>query len=343
MSTSILITEDISEPIDEGAKKLAFQFAKFTDAGSNTIYCRFPNKNIHNIKYLPKNKFFFSFAFFKNLRRANPQFIIYVPASSTTLMSFIRFKMISNACRSAKMIMVSIQSRKLNYITKGLISTFLKPDNIFALSDKEALYYEKLSLKSFTSSVGVDINKYKPIPANSKSKLRQKLGLPLDDKIILHVGHIKKGRNLEMLKILLNEGYKLVVIGSTRFKSDIKYKHRLETMGYIFYNNYIENIEEFYQAADIYIFPVFSFNEAIEFPLSVLEAMSCNLPIITTRFGGIQDTFNESECFKYFSNETELVEKLHLLSGMKMCHNREIIRKNYSWETVFNNLLKKVQ
>jgi glycosyltransferase involved in cell wall biosynthesis len=150
------------------------------------------------------------------------------------------------------------------------------------------------------------------------------------------------GRNLAILKVLLNEGYKLVIIGSTRFESDTKFKQSLEKEGYVFFNGYIENIEEFYQASDIYVFPVFTYNSAIEFPLSVLEAMSCNLPILTTRFGGLPNSFSESECFRYFTGKNELLEKANLLTKIKICNNREIVLKDYSWEIVFKNLLKKV-
>jgi hypothetical protein len=44
--------------------------------------------------------------------------------------------------------------------------------------------------------------------------------------------------------------------------------------------------------ADVYVFPNFVDREdtilsAIDIPLSVPGAMSCNLPVITTRFGGL--------------------------------------------------------
>jgi glycosyltransferase involved in cell wall biosynthesis len=342
MRTTLLFAEDISEPIDEGIKKFSFHFAKFIDIDNNKVYCCFSNKNIHNIRYLPKNKFFFSLSFFKDVKLHDPRLIIYIPSSSSTLMSFIRLKIVSIISRSSKTIMVSVQARKHEYMTKILIATILKPDYIFALSNIQAVYYEKMRIKSFVCSSGVDVTKFNSILTSDKKKLRQKLGLPLDGKILLHVGHINTGRNLAILKVLLNEGFKLVIIGSTRFESDVKFKQGLEKEGYVFLNDYIENIVEYYQASDIYVFPVVSNNSAIEFPLSVLEAMSCNLPILTTRFGGLQNSFSESECFKYFTDKKELLEKANLLSKIKICKNREIVLKDYSWEIVFKNLLNKV-
>ena len=39
------------------------------------------------------------------------------------------------------------------------------------------------------------------------------------------------------------------------------------------------------------VFPTTSRRYCVEMPLSVLEAMSCNLPVITTRFGALPRAF----------------------------------------------------
>ena len=53
--------------------------------------------------------------------------------------------------------------------------------------------------------------------------------------------------------------------------------------------------------SDLYVFPVVNNTEAIDMPLSVLEAMSCSLPVISTRFGGLVDYFEEDTGFRYFN------------------------------------------
>jgi glycosyltransferase involved in cell wall biosynthesis len=334
----IILAEDISEPVDEGIKKYSFSLAKkFIDQDKqNLVFSFFPNKELPHIEYLPRNKFFISFSFFKRINSIKPKFLIYIPFSSTTLMSFIRMKVVSLWCGSAKTIIVSLQKRKHNYLSKLLIA-FIKPYAIIVLSRTEVGYYEKLGLKCILSPVGVDTNKFTNVNQNKKQELRKKLNLPINGRIVLHVGHINKGRNIDSIRKLLSHGFKIVVIGSTRFESDNELKIYLEKEGYIFITDYIENIEEYYQASDIYIFPVQSSTSAMEFPLSVLEAMSCNLPILTTNFGGIETYFSETDWFKYYNDDTEMLTEANLLLAAPECKNRDIILRSFSWDKVFDN------
>ncbi len=339
MNRAVIITEDISDPIDEGIKKFSFYLAKYVE-GSNTenlIFSCFPNKRLSNIKSLPTNKLLFSINFFKQLYRSRPNLLIYVPFSSSTLMSFIRMSLLSLLAQKAKIIMVSVQERRHNYFSKKLIS-FLKPDWLIVLSNKQANYYRQMGFQATVSPIGVESSKYREISLDEKSMLRQKLNLPVNEKIVLHVGHINKGRNLEILRKLLGLGYRIVIIASTRFESDLKLKSELEKEGYLFVSDYIENIEEYYQASDIYVFPVLSAFNAMEFPMSVLEAMSCNIPVITTRFGGIENFLEETEWFKYFLNEEELISKINSFPINSKCTNRELVLSKFSWRSVFDNL-----
>ena len=339
MSRAVIITEDISDPIDEGIKKFSFYLAKYVeDSGAdNLIFSCFPNKSLTNVKSLPANKLLFSVNFFKKLYKSKPTLLIYVPFSSSTFMSFIRMSLLSLFAPKAKIIMVSVQERKHNYISKKVIS-LLKPDWLIVLSNKQANYYREMGFQTIVSPIGVEASKYCEITLDEKSKLRQKLNLPINEKIVLHVGHINKGRNLEILRKLLSKGFRVVIIASTRFESDLKLKLELEEEGYLFVSDYIENIEEYYQASDIYVFPVLSAVNAMEFPMSVLEAMSCNIPVITTRFGGIESFLPETNWFKYFLNEEELISKIVSFPTNSKCANRELVLSKFSWMNVFNNL-----
>jgi glycosyltransferase involved in cell wall biosynthesis len=336
MENTIIIAEDISYPIDEGIKKFSFHLAKYFIAKSkeNKVFSASVNQEIQGIERLPKNKLLFSLSFSKSLRASKAKNIIYIPSSSSTFMSFFRLKLIAFLSRSRKVFLVSVQQRKHGKISKALLR-FLKPDEIVVLSNKEAVYYNALGIKCRVTPIGVDIEKFTEVNQIQKQSIRTKLGLPLNHKIVLHVGHINKGRNIGELKCLLKIGYNVVIIGSTRFESDKKYKLELEKEGFTFINHYIDKIEEYYQAADIYVFPVLSATSAMEFPLSVLEAMACNIPVITTKFGGIEKFLPQSDWLKYFSDGNELISITNSFSQIQHCQNRNAIREEFTWEKVF--------
>ena len=73
-------------------------------------------------------------------------------------------------------------------------------------------------------------------------------------------------------------------------------------------------------------------------PLSVMEAMSCNLPVISTRFGVLPDTFSGGEVLFFVQKEEELYEKIQEIK-----HNTPEVRTRekvlpYSWERVIHQL-----
>jgi len=208
-------------------------------------------------------------------------------------------------------------------------------------SRKDFNYFRSLKLTPVLCKTGVDINKFKPTDLKRKGELRPKYGFKIDDKIILHVGHINVGRNIEILKSLPGEGYKVVVAGSTSTDQDRSLINDLEKAGIKILNSYIQDIEEIYQLSDVYIFPVVNDHSAIEFPLSVLEAMSCNLPVVTTAYGSLPDFFPASDCFFYFTYPEELSNYVsHAL--ISECNNRDTIITGFFWESVLRHLFNNI-
>lgn len=55
---------------------------------------------------------------------------------------------------------------------------------------------------------------------------------------------------------------------------------------------YGDEKRDFFENADVFVFPTFYHNEC--FPLVLLEAMEFKLPLITTNEGGITDIVNDS-------------------------------------------------
>lgn len=106
----------------------------------------------------------------------------------------------------------------------------------------------------------------------------------------------------------------------------------------IIITEYIEKIEEVYQCANCYIFPVFSEGACIEVPLSILEAMACNLPVVTTQFGGLPSLIDEGNGFIYVNNEEEIIPKIVAVKNISEPETRNAV-KQYSWSNVVKQVL----
>jgi glycosyltransferase involved in cell wall biosynthesis len=53
----------------------------------------------------------------------------------------------------------------------------------------------------------------------------------------------------------------------------------------VYFTGDVQNVHEYLQTSDIFVFPT----ENDAFPLSLIEAMACGLPVISTHIGGIKD------------------------------------------------------
>ena len=148
--------------------------------------------------------------------------------------------------------------------------------------------------------------------------IRYKWGISCNDFVVLHVGHIRSNRNLEVFKQLQKiPGLQVVIVGGTTNPVDEELENRLKFAGCKVFHRYIKDISNLYKMADLYIFPTKyrhdfypqSYNEtgAIDFPLSVLEAMACNLFVITTRFGALPRVFVEGKGLSFLRRMRRLL------------------------------------
>ena len=167
--------------------------------------------------------------------------------------------------------------------------------------------------KAFIVPNGVDTNLFHPIKSNSlKLSLRKKLKLPNDLKIILFVGNLIKRKGIDLLlsawaEICNDSNACLVLVGSadsTVQQRDVNFKIELdEKIGRINEDKLIirdshKNIEEYYQAADIFVF--FSREEGM--PNALLEAMSCSLPSLITPFEGLSVEFGRKNIHYFLTS-----------------------------------------
>ena len=96
----------------------------------------------------------------------------------------------------------------------------------------------------------------------------------------------------------------------------------------------MRDIEKVYALADCYIFPTANPFNSIETPLSVLEAIATNLPVISSAFGGLPETFPEGEGLVYAHSQAEFIDALRRLrENRTRVRTREKVMEN-SWEAV---------
>jgi glycosyltransferase involved in cell wall biosynthesis len=134
----------------------------------------------------------------------------------------------------------------------------------------------------------------------------------------------------------------VLLVGSTSTPQDEALVRQLKQSQVLITNEFNPHIEELYQLADIYFFPVISDHAAIGVPLSVLEAMACNLKVITTRFGGLPQMFQEGLGLFYFDAENELTKLIIDAKNLNRCSTREMV-KAFTWDNIASRVLQTVQ
>jgi glycosyltransferase involved in cell wall biosynthesis len=137
-------------------------------------------------------------------------------------------------------------------------------------------------------------------------------------------------------------GVKVILVGSTSTAQDEDLARWLSERGVRLIREYVPRIEEIYQLADAYVFPVVSEAAAIGVPLSVLEAMACNLPVVTTRFGGLPWMFQKEDGFIYFDDAGELPGIIGGLHALQKCSTRRMVEP-YDWKRVAAGAIEMVE
>jgi glycosyltransferase involved in cell wall biosynthesis len=143
----------------------------------------------------------------------------------------------------------------------------------------------------------VDTNKFFPANQEEKYLLRQKLEIPQNERVVIFTGRLVTYKGLPLLlrvwKKIQQEhsNVRLMLLGSGgsdihNCEEDLKIYVKVNGLeDSVQFMGSIDNVCDYLRASDIFVFP--SENEA--FPLSLIEAMACGLPVISTSAGGIKD------------------------------------------------------
>jgi glycosyltransferase involved in cell wall biosynthesis len=186
---------------------------------------------------------------------------------------------------------------------------------------------------------GIDCNLFKPV----KNNIRKKYNIS-DTPLLLFVGRFVPLKNLPFLIKSFNEVVKenkrisLMLVGEGPLDKMVRHlvtKYKLEKK-VIFTGRILpEQLPQYYSAADAFILT----SSYESFSISTLEAMSCSLPIISTKVGWLPNLVTNGEGgFLVGNNDVEGLKNaiLNLLGNKRLCkemgkRNREVVEGKYSW------------
>lgn len=334
----IIITDILKNPIDEGAKVATCNLVKNL---KQLCSCQVFSINGNSFDFVDHvvslNKLLLNLKFFSNIRNLTDNELLYIPESSATPATFLR-SIILHIFTGKKITLLALQPRIYSSVIKKIIK-LIQPKLVITQSRTSTDYLREIGIKSRSVPLGVDADKYVELPKDTKERLRRHYGCEPGQTILLHVGHIRESRNLEMLVQAQSfiPDAKIIIVGSTYSANDVTIMQTLKDNDAIILSGFMPNLEEIYNIADYYIFPVTRGDGAIETPLSVLEAMACNLPVITTPFGSLPDAFPATGCFHYVNSAHEIAEVV-LTASQVPCTNRESV-KPFTWPGIAKHLI----
>jgi len=274
------------------------------------------------------------FVSFKKVRSFKPEIIHYI--HGPTFLSFLLTKFLS--IRSDAKTVLSAPQPKIFNSPFASLASFIRPSIVLAQSRKSEIMFKRMGIITSFLPNGVNINKFLPASHKRKEALREKYGVDNKKFIVLHVGPIKKNRNVNFLTKIQSNKIQVIIVCSTSFSPEKEVYIELLKSGCLVWKCFFSNIEEIYQLSDCYIFPVTDPLGCIEIPLSVMEAMSCNLPVISTAYGGLPDIFSEGKGLFFVKKLEEIPDKLKEAKSVKAQTRRLVLP--YSWEKIVKKLVR---
>lgn len=149
----------------------------------------------------------------------------------------------------------------------------------------------------------VDTQRFIPVEPVEKISLRKKLNLPQDVTIAIYTGRLVSYKGLPLLLKVWNEIRRkhenmLLILAGTggldihnceeELREYVKHNGLEE---HVLFTGAVQNVPEYLQASDLFTFPT----ENDAFPSSIVEAMACALPVVTTPVGAIKTIVTDRE------------------------------------------------
>ncbi len=245
-----------------------------------------------------------------------------------------------------------------------LQSTLKHADKIIATTSlyaKNSIILSKFSEKIEIIPNGVNVNHFQP--GTSSKMTRELLNLEKDTKVITFVGRLVRYKGipylLKAIPSILNQikNCQFLIIGDgplrrslEEFTKKLKISDNVKFLGSI--PNF--NLPLIYSVSDIFVLPSISSSEG--FGIVLIEAMSCEVPVIASNVGGIPNVIKNNETgliikprnsFEIKNSIIKLLENEKLRKQMGK-NARKHVLKNFSFDktarstlNLYENLLRK--
>lgn len=259
---------------------------------------------------LPDSRFIFFLGVFWTLLRIGHQFdVVLVLSNSLTALSvnltklIIKFPVVLYAGSPT----VAYATRKyedknaiflyfVKFLVKNLVSLNSKLCDLNVAGGQYLVEITKKYSENIenTVSYGVDTSLYAPVSSLEKYRLRTRLRLPQDVYLIISPGTVCFYKDpvslLRAVKIVRDKSYNIMVLHlSGQYEQFAKLANKIGISDIIIAREAVDptsKLQLFYQASDLCIQS--SFEEGLG--MCVLEALSCQTPVIGTHVGGMQYT-----------------------------------------------------
>ena len=213
-------------------------------------------------------------------------------------------------------------------------------DALITINKEDYARAQKFAAKKvyYVPGVGIDTKKF-VVDLETKQKKREaickELGIPADATVLLSVGEVNENKNhrvvIESLSKLEDMNIHYIICGRGKLeKSHKRLVKQLGLEGRVHLTGYRNDVADFYQAADIFVFP--SLREGL--PVAVIEAMASGLPVICSKIRGCADLVSDETYLIDTASFYMLPEKIAMAiqdnQGNEVTAQNQLLAQQYS-------------
>lgn len=326
----IILSNCLTVSPDEGSRKVADSLVRrIREAEPDAVVVTYESSSGISDVHLTLNKCLLSGKLVSLLRNGQPP-LLYLPSPAKMLPLALRSLVLRMSGGGGPKIVLTMPF-PFDRLSKWLLK--LSGAELIVIS-RSALEYYRIFLgdRVHYLKLGVDTVRFCPVEDRRKMELRDKYGIPRDKKVVLHVGHLNAGRNVGTLLSVAPEFHTVLVVSTqTADQQDRQLRSRLlakENMTLL--DSYLPDIQELYQLADIYLFPVQNPESCIDAPLSALEAAACGIPVVATLYGELKELLSQDGFYPLEDMEPEALNELLRKVAAQSRSPRESVLE-YDW------------